>query len=49
MNLLIKRILAFLPCRRAAVEPEQNYLRQAADFCDLQRRMQELEARSRPG
>jgi hypothetical protein len=48
MNALIERILALLRCDWPAGEGDEGYLRDAADFSDLQRRLQELEARSRP-
>jgi len=49
MTQLIERILALLPCSQPVAARDEAYLSRAADFCDLERRMQELEARSRAG
>jgi len=47
MTRLIERILAFLPRSQSDSERDAAYLGGAADFCDLERRMQELQERSR--
>lgn len=47
MTQLIERILALWPRMQPAPVRREAYLGEAADFCDLERRMRELEARSR--
>jgi hypothetical protein len=42
----MERLLALLPRSQPVPEADERYLFEAADFCDLERRMRELRART---